>query len=98
VQGLPFAIWGVASALDIVSELIASVRKNMITLPITVVTFPVFVAGCISPSNLSARGYADAIEAAELRRIYRAEAVTISIGLRANSSVFRVRITYDNSK
>ena len=56
VQGLPFAIWGVASALDIVSEFIASVRKNMITLPLTVVTIPVFVAGCISPSNSSARG------------------------------------------
>ena len=37
LHALPFAIWGVACALDIVSEFIASVRKNMITVPITVV-------------------------------------------------------------
>jgi hypothetical protein len=42
--------------------------------------------------------YAGTIEAAELKRIYPAGAVTISIGLRANSFVFRVGITYDNSK
>ena len=87
MQGLPFAIWGVASALDIVSELIASVRKNMITLPITVVTFPVFVAGCISPPIRLLVVYAGTIEAAELKRIDPAGAVTISIGLRAHSSV-----------
>ena len=52
LHALPFAIWGVACALDIVSEFIASVRKNIITVPITVVTIPVFVAGCISSSNL----------------------------------------------
>ena len=95
MQGLPFAIWGVASALDIVSEFIANVRKNMITVPITVVAFPVF---SYCPPICLLVVYADTIEAAELKRIYPAEAVTISIGLRANSSVFRVRITYDNSK
>lgn len=95
MQGLPFAIWGVASALDIVSEFIANVIKNMITVPITVVTFPVF---SYCPAICLLVVYADTIEAAELRRIYRAGAVTVSIGLRANSSVFRVRITYDNSK
>ncbi len=56
LHGLPFAILAVACALDIVSEFTASVRENMITVPITVVTIPVFVAGCILPSNLSARG------------------------------------------
>ena len=58
LHGLPFAIWGVACALDVVSEFIASVRKNMITVPITVVTIPVFGAGVILPSNLSGRGKA----------------------------------------
>jgi hypothetical protein len=52
LHAFPFAIWGVACALDIVREFIAKVRKNMITVPITVVTIPVFVAGCIAPSNL----------------------------------------------
>ena len=56
LHGLPFAILAVDCALDIVSEFTASVRENMITVPITVVTIPVFVAGCILPSNLSARG------------------------------------------
>ena len=53
LHGLPFAILAVACALDIVSEFTASVR-DMITVPITVVTIPVFVADCIT--NLSARG------------------------------------------
>jgi hypothetical protein len=35
LHALPFAIWGVAFALDIVSEFTASVRKNIITVPIT---------------------------------------------------------------
>jgi hypothetical protein len=55
LHGLPFAIWGVACAVGIVSEVIASVRKN-ITVPINVVTIPVLIAGCISPSDLSTRG------------------------------------------
>jgi hypothetical protein len=56
LQGLPFAIWGVASALDIVSEFIATVRKNTIAAPTAIVTIPVLVAGCMSPSDLSACG------------------------------------------
>jgi hypothetical protein len=40
-HGLPFANLGVACALDIVSEFIASVRKNIITVPITIVAIPV---------------------------------------------------------
>jgi hypothetical protein len=55
LHGLPFAIWGVACAVGIVSEVIASVRKNTITVPITVVTIPVLIAGCISPSELPTR-------------------------------------------
>ena len=69
MQGLPFAIWGVASALDIVSEFIANVRKNMITVPITVVTFPVFVQAAYCPPICLLVVYADTIEAAELKRI-----------------------------
>ena len=42
-HGLPFAIWGVACALDIVSEDIATVIKNTTTAPMTVV----MIAGCI---------------------------------------------------
>ena len=56
LHGLPFAIWGVACAVGIVSEFIASVRRKTITVPMTAVTIPVLVAGCMLPSNLSARG------------------------------------------
>jgi hypothetical protein len=87
LHGLPFAILAVACALDIVSEFIASVRKNMIMVPITVVTIPVFFAGCILPSNLSAPCTPILLKQHELKRIYPAEAATISIGLRANSPV-----------
>jgi hypothetical protein len=59
----------------------------MITPPITVVTFPVLLQAAYRPPICLLVVYAGTIEAAELRRIYRAEAVTISIGLRANSSV-----------
>jgi hypothetical protein len=45
-HGLPFAIWGVACALDIVSEDIATVIKNTTTAPMTVVTIQVLIAGC----------------------------------------------------
>jgi hypothetical protein len=40
VHGLPFAITGVASALDTVSELIATVRKNKATAAMTALTIP----------------------------------------------------------
>ena len=54
VHGLPFAIAGVASALDTVSELIATVRKNNATAAITALTIPdlsIFVDR-MSPSDL----------------------------------------------
>ena len=55
-HGLPFAIWGVACTLDIINEFIASARKKTNPAPLTLVTIPVLVTGCMSPSNLSARG------------------------------------------
>lgn len=61
MHGLPFAIAGVACALGSVSELIATVRKNTTTVPITAVTIAVLVAGRMSSSNLSARAYNDSI-------------------------------------
>jgi len=45
VHGLPFAIAGVACALDIVSELTATVRQNKATAPMAVLTstdLPIF--------------------------------------------------------
>ena len=51
MHGLPFAIVGVACALGIVSELIATVRKNTTTVPITAITIAVLVAGRMSSSN-----------------------------------------------
>lgn len=39
-HGLPFAIAGVACALDIVSELIATVRKNKAIAPMAALTSP----------------------------------------------------------
>ena len=56
VHGLPFAIWGVACAVGIVSELIANARKNTIVAPATVITAPVLNADCIFPSDLLPRG------------------------------------------
>ena len=54
VHGLPFAIAGVASALDTVSELIATVRKNKATAAMTALTIPdlIIFADRMSTSDL----------------------------------------------
>jgi hypothetical protein len=53
-HGLPFAIAGVACALDTVSELIVTVRKNKATAPMTALTSPdlIIFANRMSPSDL----------------------------------------------
>ena len=53
-HGLPFAIAGVACALDIASELIAAVRKNKATAPMAALTSPgvLIVANRMSPSEI----------------------------------------------
>ena len=52
-HGLPFAIAGVACALDIVSELIATVRKNKAIAPMAALTSPdlMIFANRMSPSE-----------------------------------------------
>jgi hypothetical protein len=53
-HGLPFAIAGVACALDTVSEFIEIVTKNKVTATMTALTMPdlIIVAGRMSASDL----------------------------------------------
>jgi hypothetical protein len=53
VHGLPFAIAGVACALDTVNELTATVRKNKATAPMAALTSPglAIFENRMSPSN-----------------------------------------------
>jgi hypothetical protein len=50
-HGLPLAIWGVAYTMEIINEFIASARKNTNAAPMILVTIPILVAGCMSPSK-----------------------------------------------
>jgi hypothetical protein len=54
LQGLPFAICGVALAVGIVIEIIASVRKNTIAAPMAVVATPILIDGSIFRLHLVA--------------------------------------------
>ena len=56
-HGLPFAIAGVACALDIVSELTATIRKNKTIAPMAALTSPdLLIFACRPPREVPPEG------------------------------------------